>query len=218
MHFEILVEDVSGKVALEHLLPNVLNGRATFSIHPYKGIGHIPKGLKTTLDASTRVLLNQLPRLLAGYGRAFSKYPADYKAAVIVVCDLDSRDLGGFLGELQAVLDSCNPKPEGLFCIAIEEGESWLLGHKEAVLTAYPASNKTLLEAYQYDSICGTWEVLADIVYPGGSAALQSKGKQEVGRVKSIWANEIAPLIDVSENLSPSFCHFVKSIRSRIGA
>ncbi len=46
MHFEILVEDASGKIALESILEKILgpNGKDhTYKIFPYKGIGRIPK-------------------------------------------------------------------------------------------------------------------------------------------------------------------------------
>lgn len=212
MHFEILVEDASGKVALEILMPKILDADATFSIYSYKGIGHIPKGIKSKHDPQKRILLDQLPRLLAGYGKLHAKYPEDYKACVIVVCDLDHRDLKKFISELNVLLANCNPQPLTKFCIAVEEGEAWLLGHKEAIETAYPLAKKPILKAYQYDKICGTWETLANIVYPGGVEALLSKGKLEAGRLKSVWASEIMPLVDIQENKSPSFQHFVKAV------
>jgi len=38
MHFEILVEDISGKTALEILIPKIISSEQhTFNIHPYKG-------------------------------------------------------------------------------------------------------------------------------------------------------------------------------------
>jgi len=38
MHFEILVEDISGKTALEILVPKIINTEQhTFKIHAYKG-------------------------------------------------------------------------------------------------------------------------------------------------------------------------------------
>lgn len=52
MHFEILVEDVSGKAALEILLPQIVGEGNSYRIHSYRGIGHIPKGLKDPKDAS----------------------------------------------------------------------------------------------------------------------------------------------------------------------
>jgi len=38
MDFEILVEDISGKTALEILIPKIISTEQhTFEIHPYKG-------------------------------------------------------------------------------------------------------------------------------------------------------------------------------------
>ena len=93
MHFEILIEDKSGKKALDIIVPKILGDRNTFKVHAYKGIGRIPKNLEHRSDASKRILLERLPKLLQGYGSAFKNYPNSYKAAVIIVCDLDDRCL-----------------------------------------------------------------------------------------------------------------------------
>ena len=45
MHFAILVEDQSGKAMLDVLVPKIASADDTFEVHPYKGIGHLPKGL-----------------------------------------------------------------------------------------------------------------------------------------------------------------------------
>ena len=37
MHFEILIEDISGKTALEILIPKIISDENTFNIHSYKG-------------------------------------------------------------------------------------------------------------------------------------------------------------------------------------
>lgn len=184
MHFEILVEDISGKALLDILLPKILAGTKgnTFTVHAYKGIGSIPKDLKTSQDPCKRALLNQLPRLLNGYGRTYSYDNSQY--AVIVVCDLDKRDKSSFLNELHLVLDSCKIKPQTSFCLAIEECEAWLLGDKDAIVKSYPKCNKKILKWYVYDSICGTWEKLADVVYKGGAKTLKAKGIQAVGTKK----------------------------------
>ena len=81
MHFEVLVEDASGKRALDILIPKMIGGEHTFKVTEYRGIGHIPRNLKSVTDAGKRILLDQLPRLLKGYGRTFAGYPADYPAA-----------------------------------------------------------------------------------------------------------------------------------------
>jgi hypothetical protein len=208
MHFEILVEDQSGKKALDILIPKIIGDMHTFRVHPYKGIGRIPKNLSAAGDAKKRILLDQLPKLLRGYGNTFANYPDDYHAAVILVCDLDAKCLKDFRQELLAILDNCNPQPETRFCIAIEEGEAWFLGDIPAIKAAYPDAKDTVLNTYVNDSICGTWERLADAVCDGGSAALSAKGWQSVGTEKSQWAIKITPHMDVFNNVSPSFTYF----------
>lgn len=204
MHFEILVEDQSAKAMLDILVPLILGPEHPFKIIPHKGIGHIPKDLKGKLDPSKRVLLDRLPTMLRVYGKRHVGIPA----AVIVVCDLDNRCLKEFRGELLAVLDTCDPRPLTCFCIAIEEGEAWLLGDPAAVRAAYPKARARCLNDYQNDAICGTWETLADAIYPGGAAKLKGQGGQVVGAEKSRWAQSIAPHMVPESNRSPSFNYF----------
>lgn len=213
MHFEILVEDKSGKAALDSLVPRIVGEDHTYRVHAYKGIGRLPKNMKDAKEASRRILLDNLPKLLKGYGRTFTGYQSDYHATVIVVCDLDDRSLETFKDELNQILQKCNPRPETRFCLAVEEGEAWLLGDLGAVITAYPRAKRNVLEAYVNDSICGTWEKLADAIFPGGSQALGGLGWQAIGAEKTKWAESIAPLIDLDGNASPSFAYFLNKLR-----
>ncbi|MYB71369.1 MAG: DUF4276 family protein [Gemmatimonadetes bacterium] len=222
MHFEVLVEDQSGKKALDILIPKIIGAgdQHTCEVHFYKGIGRIPRNLKSGTEASNRLLLDQLPKLLRGYGKTFADYPPDYPpdypAVVILVCDLDDKCLKEFRQELFTALNACNPKPETRFCIAIEEGEAWLLGDIAAIKAAYPKAKDNVLSRYKNDAICGTWELLADAVYQGGANELKKKGWATVGQEKSIWAERITPHMDVAINASPSFCYFHKKIRELI--
>lgn len=217
MHFEILVEDQSGKKALDILIPKLIGREHSFKVHPYKGIGRIPKNLGGNADASKRILLSQLPQLLRGYGHTFAKYPEDYPAAVILICDLDDKCLKSFREELHAILNACDPKPKTRFCVAIEEGEAWFLGDMTALKKAYPKAKDAVLDSYVNDSICGTWEKLADAIFPGGSAALSHKGWQAIGAAKSEWAEQITPHMDVNNNASPSFGYLRTKIMELTG-
>lgn len=198
MHFEILVEDQSGKKSLDILTPKIVGDSHTFEVIAYKGLG--------------RLLVN-LPKLLRGYGETYAGYPENYPAAVIVVCDLDDKCLKAFRQQLYEILNNCNPKPLARFCIAIEEGEAWLLGDIPAIKSAYPKAKDRVLKAYKNDSVCGTWECLANAVYPGGEKALAKEGWQGVGMEKSIWAEKIAPRMDVESNKSPSFRYFKSTLQ-----
>ena len=214
MHFEVLVEDQSGKAMLEILFPKIIGPNHTFKVIDYKGIGRIPQNLQSGTDTSHRFLLEQLPRLLRAYGKTFAEYgKANYQAAVIVVCDLDDKCLKLFRQELLSILAACPQAPETRFCIAVEEGEAWLLGDLPAVTGTYPQARQTVLRQYKNDSICNTWECLADAVYPGGHEALKKQGWRTVGEQKSIWAKSIAPRMDIGNNQSPSFRHLCDKIQ-----
>jgi len=202
MHIEILVEDASGGKLLELLLPKIFGGLGephTWRVHSYKGIGRIPKNLKAGDDPSKRILLDQLPRLLRGYG----KNPGI--DAVVVVLDADDRNCVDFLTELRTLAARCNPSPNTLFRLAIEEMEAWYFGDSQALTKAYPKAKSDVLDHYEQDRVCGTWEVLADAIYPGGSAALKKAGWPRPGQVKCEWAEKIGPLLDINRNVSPSF-------------
>lgn len=202
MHIEILIEDSSGKKLLQVLLPQLLGPQGqphTWRLFDYKGIGRIPHGLVPKTDAAKRILLDRLPKQLSGYG----KTPGI--DAVVVVVDTDKRDCAAFLAELKAVAAACNPAPTILFRLAIEEIEAWYLGDQQALLAAYPRAKRDVLGRYVQDSACGTWELLADALHKGGSAAIKKAGWPLPGQVKHEWAERIGPLMDLERNISPSF-------------
>ncbi len=157
--------------------------------------------------------MDRLPKLLKGYGKSHQ----DFSAAVIVVVDLDDKDCRAFKQEMLDVLKTCNPQPITLFRIAIEEGEAWLLGDRNAIKTAYPRAKEQVLNGYMQDSICGTWEKLADAIYPEGSQKLKQLGWPYTGQAKCEWAKNIAPHLDVESNQSRSFQTFRNGIRNLAG-
>jgi hypothetical protein len=201
MHFEILVEDISGTDLLNIIVPQIIGTQHTAKIRSYKGCGHIPKDLKTRQDPKKRILLEQLPRLLKGYGKSFTQ-----NEIVIVVVDCDDRVCTEFKEQLNAVLESCNPAPKTFFRIAIEEMEAWLLGDISALQKAFPKYDKLKYDSYKQDSIIGTWEKLADITLPIDTAHRLKKDSFFVtGRQKSEWAKKIGVHMDIHNNASPSF-------------
>jgi hypothetical protein len=214
MHIEILVEDSSGEALLRLLLPRLLGEQErphTWRLHSYKGIGRIPKGLATQGDPAKRILLDQLPRLLRGYGLT----PGI--DAVVVVLDSDRRPCKDFLRELNALAQACQPRPLTLFRLAIEEIEAWYLGDRSALLRAYPKARRDVLDHYVQDSACGTWEVLADAVHPGGSAAVKKAGWPLSAQLKHDWAAKIGPLMSLDSNQSPSFGKLREGLLRLIG-
>ncbi|WP_287876213.1 DUF4276 family protein [Acidovorax sp.] len=205
MHIEVLVEDSSGEKLLAQLLPQILGEQGephTWRLKAYKGIGRIPPGLTAKADPAKRILLDQLPRLLQGYG----KTPGI--DAVVVVLDTDRRDCKAFLQELRSVAKQCDPAPNTMFRLAVEEMEAWYLGDRAALLNAFPRAKREVLDRYVQDSVCGTWELLADAVYAGGAAAIKKAGWPLSGQIKHEWAEKIGPFMNLRQNASPSFGKF----------
>lgn len=210
MHIVILVEDSSGQKLLEILVPQLLGPHSqphTWRMHSFKGVGRIPKNLKATSDPAKRILLDQLPRLLRGY----AKTPGI--DAVVVVLDTDTRECAAFLAELQQLARDCGLHDKTMFLLAIEEMEAWYFGDWSAVLAAYPGTKKKLQVSYVQDSICGTWERLADALHPGGSAAVKKAGWPLPGQLKHDWAAKIGPHLKIDQNISPSFIKLRDGLR-----
>jgi hypothetical protein len=208
MHIEILVEDSSGERTLKHLLPKLIKPTHSWRLHSYKGIGRIPKNLKSNADPSKRILLDRLPQILRGYG----KTPGI--DAVVVVLDSDRRNCVEFLQELNALAVKCQPAPgKILFRIAIEEMEAWYFGDRTALTEAYPSAKADVLKRYVQDSVCDTWELFADAVHPGGSAVIKKAGWPLPGQLKHEWAEKISPLLEPDRNVSPSFCKLRDGLR-----
>ena len=215
MHIEVLVEDSSGKALLDLLLPKIVGEYGnphTWRVHPYKGIGRIPPDMKGKQDPVKRMMLDQLPRLLRGYG----KTPGI--DAVVVVLDNDTRDCERFLRELRRLQKNCKPAPNTLFRLAIEEIEAWYFGDRDALLSGYPKARKRKLNEYVQDSLCGTWEKLADAIYPGGVTAVKKIGWPKPGQIKHEWARQIGPHMDPAKNSSPSFGKLRDGLLRLVGA
>jgi hypothetical protein len=92
-----------------------------------------------------------------------------------------------------------------MFRLAIEETEAWYLGDRVALAEAYPKMRIDVLRRYQQDTVCQTWELLADAVYPGGAKAIKDAGWPLPGQMKHQWAERIGPLLVPERNVSPSF-------------
>jgi hypothetical protein len=214
VHIEFLVEDSSGAKALENLIPRIIGPAYqphTWRIIKYKGVGAIPKNLQSAADAKKRILLSNLPRLLGGY----DKTPGI--DAVVVVVDTDRHDCRAFLHELKSVADLTTRQLRVMFRLAIEEIEAWYLGDINAVEAAYPHAKRQILQAYLPDTVCDTWETLADAVVVGGRAKVKKDGWPHAGIIKHEWAEKITPLLNLEENKSPSFQKFMSGLRRLVG-
>lgn len=214
MHFEFLVEGQVELTALSILMPKILGNYRqphTWNIHKHRGIGRISDDPNARPNKKDQTLLHNLPSKLRAYGKEGRD-----DLVVVVLVDLDDRpDCVSFKEELVNLLDYCPQKPKCLFRIAIEELEAWFLGDQQAIRRAYPEAKQSILNTYVQDSQCGTWEKLADVIFPGGLNALLQQNKRSVRILeqKKIWAKKICPLLDEQNNQSPSFQAFRDGVR-----
>ena len=215
MYFQFLVEDLSGGRLICELMDKIVaqHPEVSYNCKSFKGIGGFTKK-NTVKETKTGKLLNDL----ATYLRGFNKSLQNMQAVIVVVMDNDDRDTEAFAAELNQVAVQNMITTDHVFCIAVEEMEAWLLGDESAILAAYPNAKLMHLQSYKQDSICGTWEVLADVVYPGGLAGMKKAcpAYGEIGKIKSEWASNIGRYMDWDKNISPSFRFFASEIQKRI--
>lgn len=214
MHFQFLVEDYSGAVLVDKVMLKLSEeAEFTFDTKSFKGIGGF-KERGSVKDIKTNKLLTDLPQYL----RAFDSSLRGIEACVIVVLDNDTRDTRLFENELEMQAQRAMISIDHVFCVAVEEMEAWLLGDEKALFLAYPLARDSKYKEYVQDSICGTWELLADVVFKGGLKKFKKECPtyREVGRYKAEWAEQIGAHLDLNNNKSPSFQFFISALRARV--
>lgn len=215
LYIQFMIEDQSSAVLIDILMEKLKQTYPDFTwdIKAFRGIGGFtPKN--TVKETKTGKLLNDL----ATYLSAFDKRLQGFTAAVFVVVDNDTRETERFHFELEQVASRKGITIDHVFCIAVEEVEAWLLGDRAAIEHAYPSAKQSVLNSYTQDSICGTWQLLADAVYRGGIRKLKKDCPTyiEMGEIKAEWAGKIGKYMQPSENKSPSFCFFLKELEERL--
>ncbi len=211
MHFEFLVEGQCEKTTLSIIMPQLLGAYAdkhTWLIHKHKGIGKLA-GIEQKPSRHDQSLLGQLPAKIQAY--------AKLKRAgqvIMVLMDLDDQDPESFGAQL-AQFKQAYPDLALHFCFAIEELEAWFLGDEAAIASAYPDYDPKALAAYAQDSICGTWEKLAECV--DKPLLSLKKRDRKLLDAKRNWSKQIAKHLVVERNRSPSlqaFCDTLAVIKA----
>lgn len=211
---QFLVEDKSGEILVDQVIQKYVLRKENieYTINSFKGIGKIPSKAKNLSQIKSGRLLTDLPLYLTGIDRSLENMPG--KKAIFVIFDKDNVDCVELKKNLVEMYHNLDLSLQVFFCIAIEEMEAWLLGDKEAVIKAYPRAKKQLLQKYVQDSIVGTWEWLADIVYKGGLHSLKRDATSyyEIGKFKCECAQNIGAYMNIRNNKSESFNYFIKKL------
>ncbi|NLC83518.1 MAG: DUF4276 family protein [Ruminococcaceae bacterium] len=216
MHLELLIEDRSGAVVMQNLLPRMLEGRSaehTYAIRPHRGLGKVPRDPYQPPARFASGLLDLLPAKSRAYKQSY--YPEEL--LIIIIVDSDTEQPEKVFSTVQSVMDRFAGAIPYVIGVSVEEMEAWLMGDQKAVLEAYPDADKSVLANYAQDSVCGTWEVLAHALYGRQAKKLIRLGYPAVGQYKHEWARRIAPLLDPDRNKSPSFKRFQRAFNRILG-
>ena len=207
MRVEILSEDRSGGVVLQRLTNCILKQYTQdfeSYLRPHRGCGYWPDHPDEKPEPLSAGLLELLPAKL----RAYDKVYAGTDIIVIVCIDSDDHDPEELMSKLK---DTCRRYARDLstvIAISVEEMESWILADKNAILLAYPEADLKRPSEYEQDSICGTWEVLCDVLLREQSHRIKKIGYPAIGQYKATWAEKISKYMLPANNVSPSFKKF----------
>ena len=209
MRLHILVEGPSEKVFLDTWLPRFLPKQHGYKVYTHRGKGRLNnKDLSASLDPKRQGLLDQLPAKL----RAWDKSLDSATDRVLVLVDADDEPCEQLKKRVAKAIQVCSPTLVALVRVAVEETEAFFMGDWRAIKSAYPRANQRRLSAYRPDEVCGTWELLRDVI----GAPAESEAKIE-------WALQIGehlgttPMDSQQGNRSPSFQHFCAAIMWLVG-
>ena len=206
MLIEILSEDKSGAVVVERLAERIAEGEgldAKVNVHPHRGCGSLPKDMTAKPPKFASSLLDLLPSEL----RAYNKIYAGKDIILIIAMDSDDKDPQTLRQEIYSCAAQFAPDIRSVVGLSTEEIEAWILGDMQAVCDAYPECNKEILNSYEQDSVCGTWEILCRAISDNAEELIDI-GYPAIGHYKALWAENISRYMLPQNNASPSFNTF----------
>ncbi len=215
MRVELLSEDRSGGLVLQRLTECILRQFTkdySCFLRPHRGCGYWPDHPEQKPAPFSAGLLELLPAKLRAYDKVYS----GTDTIVIVCIDSDDHDPEELMSRLKATCRSYAQNLATVIAISVEEMESWILADKNAILLAYPDADMDRLSEYEQDSVCGTWEVLCDVVLRDQSPRIRRIGYPAIGQYKATWAEKISKYMLPGNNVSPSFKKYEMALSSAV--
>ncbi len=206
MLIEILSEDKSGAVVVERLAERITENEGIeceVNVHPHRGCGSLPKDMTAKPPKFASSLLDLLPAQL----RAYNKVYGGKDIILIIAMDSDDKDPQLLRQEIYSCASKFAPDIRSVVGISTEEIEAWVLGDKDAIFDAYPDCNKKILDSYEQDSVCGTWEILCRAISENAEELIEI-GYPAIGHYKALWTENISRYMMPQRNVSPSFNTF----------
>ena len=206
MLIEILSEDKSGAVVVERSVERICSAEGTkaqVNVRPHRGCGSLPKEPDSKPPKFASSLLDLLPAKLRAYNNVYR----GTELILIITMDTDNNDPETMRKELYEAARKYAPDIRSVVGLSTEEVEAWMLGDREAIIDAYPRCDKKVLDAYEQDSVCGTWEVLCRAISENADKLIDI-GYPAIGHYKARWAEEISKYMQPERNVSPSFKTF----------
>jgi len=215
MRVELLSEDRSGGLVLQRLTECILRQFTkdySCFLRPHRGCGYWPDHPEQKPAPFSAGLLELLPAKLRAYDKVYS----GTDTIVIVCIDSDDHDPEELMSRLKATCRSYAQNLATVIAISVEEMESWILADKNAILLAYPDADMDRLSEYEQDSVCGTWEVLCDVILRDQSPRIRRIGYPAIGQYKATWAEKISKYMLPGNNVSPSFKKYEMALSSAV--
>ena len=215
MRIEILSEDRSGGMVVQRLtecIARKYTSDYTCYLRPHRGCGHWPNNPNVKPEPFAAGLLELLPAKLRAYDKVYAG-----TATIIIICiDSDDHDPDEMMARLRATCRQYGPGIRTVIGISVEETESWMLADQNAILMAYPDADIQRLKEYEQDSICGTWEVLCDVLMHEQSHRVKRVGYPAIGQYKAAWAEKISRYMLPDHNVSPSFRKYATAFEAAV--
>lgn len=214
MTIEILAEDKSGSVVVHREVEKICaraGMETAIYVRPHRGCGSFPKDP----DAKPAKFANSLLDLLPAECRAYNSVYGGKDVILIVVMDSDDKDPQELRSALYEVARTYAPDVRSVVGLCTEEIEAWMLGDRKALLKAYPEADVSVLDSYEQDSVCGTWEVLCRAISEDYDELIDI-GYPAIGHYKAQWADRISRFLEPENNVSPSFTTFKYALETAL--